>query len=73
MVALKVFCLLFALWTAIALIWDLAESSRASDFTYFLCRPLRLFSTSMFTGTILWIICIILAVFACIFGISLFA
>lgn len=73
MIVLKIFCLLFALWTAIALIWDIVESSKASDFTYFLCRPLRLFGTTMLSGTIIWIICIILAVYAFNFGITLFS
>ena len=73
MIVLKIFCLLFALWTAIALIWELVESSKASDFTYFLCRPLRLFGTTMLSGTIIWIICIILAVYAFNFGITLFS
>ena len=72
MIVLKVFCLLFALWTVVSIVWCLMESSRASDFTYFLCRPLRLFGTSMFTGVILWIVAIIVAVYAFNFGITLF-
>lgn len=63
MIVLKIFCLLYALWTAISLVWDLIESSKASDFTYFLCRPLRLFGTTMLNGIIIWIICIVLAVY----------
>ena len=72
MIALKIFCLLFSLWTIISLIWGLVESSKASNYTYFLCRPLRLFGTTLFTGVILWTVFIIAAIFACKFGLTLF-
>ena len=68
----KVLCLLYALWTIIAIVLDLAESKKASDITYFLCRPLRVISTHMISGTILWILAIIAAVYAFNYGITLF-
>ena len=72
MIVLKIFCLLFALWTAISLIWGLIESYKTSDITYFLHRPLRLFGTTTLSGIIIWAVCTILAVYACNFGITLF-
>ncbi len=69
---LKVFCLLFALWTIVSLIWSLVESAKVSNYTYFLCRPLRLFGTPPLSGTIIWIISIFVAVYAFLYGISLF-
>lgn len=70
--AAKLLCLLYALWTIIAISIDLAESKKASDITYFLCRPLRLISTHMITGTVLWIIAIVAAVYAFNFGLTIF-
>ena len=67
----KVLCLLYALWTFIAIVLDLAESKKASDTTYFLCRPLWVISTHMISGTILWILAIIAAVYAFNYGITL--
>ena len=68
----KILCLLYALWTIIDIVLDLAESKKASDITFFLCRPLRIISTHMIPGTILWIIAIVAAVYAFNYGITLF-
>lgn len=67
----KILCLAYALWSIIAIILDLAESKKASDITYFLCRPLRIFSTHMISGTIMWILAIVAAVYAFNYGITL--
>ena len=74
MIIFKILCLIYVLWTAISLIWCLIESASAADITYFLCRPLKieLFTTSMFKGVILWVVCIILAVYALNWGLTLF-
>ena len=68
----KSLCLIYVLWVVVSLVWDLKESKSGSDFTYFLCRPLRLFSTPIFTGVIVWIVAIVAAVYAFNYGITLF-
>lgn len=69
---LKILCLIFALWTAISLIICVFGSRSAEDITYYLCRPLLIFSTSMFLGVILWVLFIIGAVYAMNWGLTLF-
>lgn len=68
----KILCLLYVLWTIISIVLDFAESKKASDITYFLCRPLRVICTHMISGTILWILAIVAAVYAFNYGITLF-
>ncbi len=70
-VLIKILCLLYALWTAISLIICLIQSSTAADITYFLCRPLLIFSTSMFLGVIFWVVFIVFAVYALNWGLTL--
>lgn len=72
MIILKILCLIFALWTAISLIICLFSSKSAADITYYLCKPILIFSTSMFLGVILWIAFIIGAVYAMNWGLTLF-
>lgn len=70
-VILKILCLLYALWTAISLIICIIQSTTAADITYFLCRPLLIFSESMFMGVILWVVFIVFAVYALNWGLTL--
>jgi hypothetical protein len=66
---LDIILICFGLIVVIQLIYYLLRSHNATDFTYYLCRPL-FFTLTMFWGTIVWIICIILATWCLDYGIS---
>ena len=65
----SIICLIFGAIVALEIIYQIATSASASDFTYFICRPFGI-EMSMLAGFINRIILIALAGAAIYYGIS---